>query len=154
MSNRISDLNDTQKAVLFDRAVGDGVIRQSDVNQFFAGIESERANLAGRLNRLALAAAGDAAVRTGSAAKAPPTKRRNRKKSAKAAVRTASVKTAKTAAPAKPISRAKKASRKLQGQYLALVRQFQPEARKDWGEYAKEHGREKAVAEMRSALSK
>lgn len=153
--HKIKDLTDYQKVLLFDRAVALGKVRQSDINETFAEFEAQKKALAEQLNRLVAATgagigSADVPMPTKAGLKTPTARKRGRKKSAP---RKKASKASKVAA--KKAVAAQLKSRKLQGRYLALVRQFpSAEVRKDWGEYAKEHGREKAVEEMAAALAK
>lgn len=56
--------------------------------------------------------------------------------------------------PVSALTKKQKASRKLQGEYLGLLKQVGKDARPQYQKIAKEHGRELAIAKLRSVLGK
>lgn len=122
-------LTDHQKSIFFDYAAADGKITKRDVERYGKQVERDIAEVGAQLARLKVGAT-TAGAENGNG------------------------KPRREAKPAKtPITPKQLASRKLQGRYLALVRQFSESKRKKFAKIASgEGGRKAAIAAMKEEL--
>lgn len=139
-----AQLSAGQAAYVLDRLVRDRRVTKADVNSYVADMSREISDLERQLAALRAAHGGGGSVST-----AAPVARTRRRRG-----RAAAAPAAKAAAPAKTRKRARrvtpeqKASQRLQGRYLGLVRQFPASRRPYFARVAKEKGREVAIKEM------
>lgn len=129
-----------QAAYVLDRLISDRRVSRTDLDRYVSDMGREIGELERRLESLR-AAHGGAQAGGGTRTRAP----RGRKAAS-----------APAAAPAKKAGRKKsrrisaeqRASQKIQGRYLGLVRQFPASKRPYFAKVAKEKGREAAIKEM------
>lgn len=134
-----------QKAALYDFAIDNNLLNDSELQREIASqLRSVRA-AGDRLEALLPTADTDEEPEAPAAPRA--TRRSGRGKRTSAAAPPA-------AAPKPRVTRAKAASRKLQGQYLALIRLFPKAARVKYSAIAKSAGREQAISDMQAELSR
>jgi hypothetical protein len=126
-----------QASYVLDRLVADRRVSAGDINRYLGEMHKEISSLEQRLQSLRNAA--------GAKAPAPRAARAESAPAPKAAGR---------AARKKALSPEQRASRQLQGRYLALVRQIPKSRRANYSRIAKEKGREAAIKEMTDALKK
>ena len=131
-----------QAAYVLNRMIADKRVSAGDVNRYVSDMSREISALERQL--AALRAAHGAGAAAAPAAPAPARRRRGRGRKAAAAA------PAKRAGRkrSKAITPEQQASRKLQGRYLGLVRQFPPAKRAYYAKVAREKGREAAIKEM------
>jgi hypothetical protein len=130
-----------QASYVLDRLVADRRVSAGDINRYLGEMHKEISSLEQRLQSLRNAA--------GAKSPAPRAARAARAEGAPAPKRAA-----KAAARKKALSPEQRASRQLQGRYLALVRQIPKSRRANYSRIAKEKGREAAIKEMTDALKK
>jgi hypothetical protein len=168
------ELSPGQAAYVLERLVRDRRVSQSDVNRYVSEMSREISDLESQLRRLRDAVGGtlSAAVER-VVAVAAPIARRGRKAGRKAGRRTgrppgrprrggAAVTAAAGTGTGGGVKRRRRAtvteeqlaSRKLQGRYLSLVRQFPAGKRAQFAKTAKDRGREAAIKEMSDQLKK
>lgn len=151
---RIADLTDTQKAVLFDQLAAEGVITEKVASEAAVNLAVEAADAIDRLARIGhivdhVVDKAQDVVHVPPMPKLPA--RASRKKRVRKVPKATSAKRDRTSV--KPaIAPAQVASRKLQGKYLALVRQFPKAERARWAAGVKAHGRRVAIQLMRDEL--
>lgn len=139
-----------QKAALYDFAIANEFISESAIQrEITSQLRSVQAT-GTQLESLLPAAEEEQEEATEPRASRKRRGRRPAKKASKPAAKRA----AATATGTAPISRAKRASRKLQGQYLALIRRFPKSRRAAYSETAKTVSREQAIADMQAELNR
>jgi hypothetical protein len=140
-------LSPGQAAYVLERLIKDRRVTQGDVNRYVSEMTHEISELEARLQKLRSVIAGAVSTVT----------RRGRPARAEAAPAPAGRKAAKAAPRTRrrnSVSPERLASRKLQGRYLALIRQIPANKRPQYAKVAKERGREAAIKEMQAAVGK
>lgn len=140
-------LSPGQAAYVLERLIKDRKVTQGDVNRYVSEMTNEISELEARLQKLRSVIAGAVSTVT----------RRARGVKATPAPAAAGRKPAKAVPSRKrrtSVSPERLASRKLQGRYLALVRQIPANKRPQYAKVAKERGREAAIKEMQAAVGK
>lgn len=138
----LTDITMEQKAVLFDTAVEEGLLNpQAAVEAVLRKISKIQSEFAALV---------------GSAVQSPdltePLQVKDQKNAPKSTKPPRQKKATKPAAKSPvAVTPERLASRKLQGRYLALVRQFSKAKRAEFAKIAKEHGRETAIKSMEVA---
>lgn len=146
----IQQLTDVQKSVLFDYAVEQKLVKQADVNRFASQISKDIAESTERLRRMNAAVGNGSTLYFDEITHAAAARYAPRKSTA-GRPRIARGVDAPSTRASQP-NRKRLASRKLQGRYLALVRQFPKSARAKYSKIAKSVNREAAIAQMEKDL--
>jgi hypothetical protein len=169
-TNSSSELSSGQASYVLRRLISERRLSPGEVNRYLGDMHQEIADLERKLDDLK-AAAGHPAGRSSSApassAAGTPVRRgrpgrppgRPSKASAAASDASQELPAAgkagrKRRQQGKELSAEQMASRKLQGRYLALVRQIPATRRGQYSKIAKESGREAAIQRMEEALRK
>lgn len=131
-----------QASFVLERLINDRRVSAGEINRYLGEMQKEIASLEQRLQSLRTASSGAAspARRPGrppspAGSAASPAKARGRKRN-------------------KALTPEQRASRQLQGRYLALVRQIPANKRAGFSRMTKEKGREAAIKAMTEALKK
>lgn len=142
----VSDFTPGQASYVLNRLMQDRRISASDVNRYVSDMSREIDDLE---KKLAALRAAHGAGSTPSAAPARRGRRPGRPAAAAAApAAKASAKGGRRRGRKSAITPEQVASRKLQGRYLGLVRQFPPNKRAYFAKVARDKGREAAIKEM------
>jgi hypothetical protein len=139
------DLSPGQASYVLQRLIGDRRITRTDLQHYVNDMRREIGELEERLRSLREATGG--AIRSAIQA-VTPGRRRGRPPGS------GTDGGAKKRRRRGPITAEQAASRKLQGQYLGLIRQIPAGRRSQYKKTATEKGREAAIKEMRTALNK
>lgn len=131
-----------QAKYVLERLISDRRISSADVRRYADDMKREIGDLERRLE--SLREATSEALRGAVRAMTPGRRRGRPPASAKAGAKRRR----------RPITAQQRASRVLQGRYLGLIRQIPAARRSVYQKIAKDKGREAAIREMRSALSK
>lgn len=134
-----------QASFVLERLISNRRVSAGEINRYLGEMQKEIASLEQRLQSLRTASSGAASparrpgrpprVRSSAGSAASPAKARGRKRS-------------------KVLTPEQRASRQLQGRYLALVRQIPANKRAGFSRMTKEKGREAAIKAMTEALKK
>jgi hypothetical protein len=154
----IPEMSPGQAAYVLERLIRDRRVSRTEVSQYMVEMNREISELETRLQRLRAASGNVAAVAAGMAAAAGGAalvRRARRGRPRKADAATATPRRGRKSGRIKAaITPEQLESRRLQGRYLALVRQFAAGKRAQFAKTAKEKGREAAIREMQDALKK
>jgi hypothetical protein len=154
----LPELTPGEAAYVMERLMRDRRVSRTEVNQYLSEMKREIGELEARLRRLrevtgnVVVAATGVAAAVGSAAIVRRV--RGRRRGAAAGAEAAPRRGRKAGRVSAAITEEQLASRRLQGRYLALVRQFAASRRAQFARTAKEKGREAAIKEMQEALRK
>jgi hypothetical protein len=144
-------LSEGQAHYVVQRLVQDGRISPAEVTRYVGDVDREIGELEAKLQRLKSIRQGTVS----SSGDGEPKRRRGRpRKDAGAATESAPVgKTTRRRRRAKrAVTPEVRASRQVQGRYLALIRQIPANRRGEYSKLAKEKGREAAIARMEATL--
>lgn len=155
-------LSPGQASYVLERLIAERKISANDIERYVAEMSSEISTLEARLQKLRDAAgpavaaaigvvAGAAAAAVRGRKRGRPGRKPGRPARAAAEAPAAAAGTKRRGRKRAAITSEQRASRQLQGRYLALVRQFAPARRAAFAKIAKEKGREAAIKEMQDA---